>query len=53
MIRRNGEIATIEDIGSLNGTFLNRGSKLEEGVRHTLKAGDEIIIGKIFLTFRT
>jgi len=39
---------TIEDIGSLNGTFVNRGRRLEPGSPATLKDGDEIIIGKTF-----
>jgi len=43
-----GETLTIEDIGSLNGTFVNRGPRLEPGSPATLKDGDEIIIGKTF-----
>jgi pSer/pThr/pTyr-binding forkhead associated (FHA) protein len=39
---------TIEDIGSLNGTFVNRGTRLEPGAPATLKDGDEIIVGKTF-----
>jgi pSer/pThr/pTyr-binding forkhead associated (FHA) protein len=39
---------TIEDIGSLNGTFVNRGSRLEPGAPAALKDGDEIIVGKTF-----
>ncbi len=42
------ETLTIEDIGSLNGTFVNRGPRLEPGSPATLKDGDEIIIGKTF-----
>lgn len=38
----------IEDIGSLNGTFVNRGARLEPGSPVTLKDGDEIIVGKTF-----
>jgi hypothetical protein len=40
---------TIEDIGSLNGTYVNRGSRLVPGSAVELKAGDEVIIGKTFL----
>jgi pSer/pThr/pTyr-binding forkhead associated (FHA) protein len=40
---------TIEDIGSLNGTFVNRGARLSPGSPTELKTGDEIIIGKTFL----
>jgi len=39
---------TIEDIGSLNGTLVNRGRRLEPGSPVELKDGDEIIIGKTF-----
>jgi pSer/pThr/pTyr-binding forkhead associated (FHA) protein len=39
---------TIEDIGSLNGTFVNRGRRLEPGSPAEVKDGDEIIVGKTF-----
>jgi pSer/pThr/pTyr-binding forkhead associated (FHA) protein len=39
---------TVEDIGSLNGTFVNRGRRLEPGSPVALKDGDEIIVGKTF-----
>ena len=41
----------LEDLGSTNGTFVNRGKRLPQGARHTLKDGDEIIVGKTFLRF--
>lgn len=44
----NGSVS-IEDLGSLNGTFVDRGRKLKEGEVYELSPGDEIIIGKIFL----
>lgn len=47
LIRVSDKI-TIEDIGSLNGTFVNRGTRLEPGSPVALKDGDEIIIGKTF-----
>ncbi|HEV8712522.1 MAG TPA: FHA domain-containing protein [Candidatus Binatia bacterium] len=47
LIRVNDTV-TIEDIGSLNGTFVNRGRRLEPGSPAVLKDGDEIIIGKTF-----
>lgn len=40
---------TVEDIGSLNGTYVNRQPRLAPGTPVELKAGDEIIIGKTFL----
>ena len=41
----------IEDLGSTNGTFVNRGPRLLPGNKHPLKHGDEIIVGKTFLKF--
>jgi hypothetical protein len=41
----------IEDLGSTNGTFINRGRRLLPGNRHPLNSGDEIIVGKTFLKF--
>lgn len=50
IIRRN-EQYFIEDLGSTNGTFVNRGRRLLPGDRQQLRDGDEIIIGKTFLRF--
>jgi hypothetical protein len=47
LIRMSDKL-TIEDIGSLNGTFVNRGKRLEPGSPAELKDGDEIIVGKTF-----
>ncbi|OYT71457.1 MAG: hypothetical protein CFK52_08155 [Chloracidobacterium sp. CP2_5A] len=41
----------LEDLGSTNGTFVNRGRRLLPGNRHPLNDGDEIIVGKTFLKF--
>jgi pSer/pThr/pTyr-binding forkhead associated (FHA) protein len=41
----------IEDLGSTNGTFINRGRRLLPGHRQMLQSGDEIIVGKTFLKF--
>ncbi len=41
----------IEDLGSMNGTFVNRGSKLKLGSPQELHDGDEIVVGRIFLNF--
>jgi hypothetical protein len=49
LIRVDGEKLTIEDIGSLNGTYVNRQPRLTVGNPQDLKDGDEIIIGKTFL----
>jgi hypothetical protein len=51
-ITRRGGQYFIEDLGSTNGTFVNRGRRLVPGDRLPLKDGDEIIIGKTFLQFR-
>ncbi|MBI3303338.1 MAG: FHA domain-containing protein [Deltaproteobacteria bacterium] len=45
---RLGDQVTIEDIGSLNGTFVNRSRRLDPGAPVVLKDGDEIIVGKTF-----
>ena len=44
----NGKI-TVEDIGSLNGTYVNRGQRMQPGTPAEIKNGDEVIIGKTFL----
>lgn len=41
----------IEDLGSTNGTFINRGRRLLPGDRQPLRDGDEIVVGKTFLRF--
>lgn len=41
----------VEDLGSTNGTFINRGRRLIPGSRHPLHSGDELILGKTFLKF--
>lgn len=48
---QNG-LYTVEDLGSTNGTFVNRGRRLIPGNPHLLKDGDEIIVGKTFLRFQ-
>ncbi len=42
---------SIEDLGSTNGTFVNRGRRLIPGNAQVLNSGDEIIVGKTFLRF--
>ncbi|MBC7543692.1 MAG: FHA domain-containing protein [Candidatus Sericytochromatia bacterium] len=41
----------IEDTGSLNGTFVNRGARLLPGEPCQVNDGDEIILGKTFFKF--
>lgn len=50
IIRQDGRFV-IEDLGSTNGTFINRGRRLLPGNKNVLNDGDEIIIGKTFLRF--
>jgi hypothetical protein len=50
-ITRRGELYFIEDLGSTNGTFINRGRRLLPGDRQPLRDGDEVIVGKTFLRF--
>ena len=41
----------LEDLGSTNGTFVNRGKRVQPGRLQPLQDGDEIIVGKTFLRF--
>lgn len=50
IIFRNN-VYMIEDLGSTNGTFVNRGRRLLPGSPQVLSEGDEIIVGKTFLRF--
>jgi hypothetical protein len=49
LLRIDGGKITVEDMGSLNGTYVNRQPRLAPGTPVELKSGDEIIIGKTFL----
>jgi hypothetical protein len=51
IIFRDGKY-TIEDLGSTNGTYINRGRRLIPGNPNILNDGDEIIVGKTFLRFK-
>jgi pSer/pThr/pTyr-binding forkhead associated (FHA) protein len=50
ILNRDGQFF-IEDTGSLNGTFVNRGTRLSPGEPHAVRDGDEIILGKTFFKF--
>ncbi len=41
----------LEDLGSLNGTYVNRGPRLLPGSPQVLKHDDEIVMGKTFFRF--
>ncbi len=47
---RNGEYL-LEDMGSLNGTYINRGPRLVPGEPQLINRGDELIMGKTFFRF--
>jgi len=47
----NGEYF-LEDLGSLNGTYVNRGPRLLPGSPQALAADDEIVMGKTFFKFK-
>lgn len=51
VISRDGSFM-VEDLGSTNGTFVNRGRRLLPGAPQVLSDGDEIIVGKTFLRFK-
>ncbi|HQZ95134.1 MAG TPA: FHA domain-containing protein [Pyrinomonadaceae bacterium] len=51
IIRNNGGYF-IEDLGSTNGTYVNRGRRLLPGNAQLLNDGDEVIVGKTFLRFK-
>lgn len=51
IIRRENKYF-VEDLGSTNGTYVNRGRRLLPGTPQPLVDGDEIIVGKTFLRFR-
>lgn len=50
-ISRNNGSYFIEDLGSTNGTYINRGRRLLPGNVQILNDGDEVIVGKTFLRF--
>ena len=50
ILRKNDKYA-IEDLGSTNGTFVNRGRRLVPGAAQQINNGDEIIVGKTFMRF--
>jgi hypothetical protein len=51
IIFRDGQYL-VEDLGSTNGTFVNRGRRLIPGNPQALNDGDELIVGKTFLRFQ-
>jgi len=52
LIRIESGKITVEDIGSLNGTYVNRGPRLQPGNPIELSDGAEVIVGKTFLKLK-
>jgi pSer/pThr/pTyr-binding forkhead associated (FHA) protein len=50
-IYRSNDSYFIEDLGSTNGTYVNRGRRLLPGTPQQISDGDEVIVGKTFLRF--
>jgi pSer/pThr/pTyr-binding forkhead associated (FHA) protein len=49
IIHRSGMDYTLEDVGSTNGTYVNR-KKIQPHVPQSIKTGDELRFGKLSLT---
>jgi pSer/pThr/pTyr-binding forkhead associated (FHA) protein len=49
VIHRAGAAYTVEDLGSTNGTFINK-KKIQPHAPQAIKAGDELRFGKLALT---
>ncbi|MBI4853598.1 MAG: protein kinase [Acidobacteria bacterium] len=51
IIHRSGDKVSIEDLGSTNGTYINRGERLQPKKTYLLNSGDEICLGETFVKF--
>lgn len=51
VIHLSGANYTLEDMGSTNGTFVNR-KKVQPNVPHAIKPGDELRFGKLAFSFK-
>jgi len=51
VIHRSGADYTVEDMGSTNGTYVNR-KKVQPNVPQAIKPGDEIRFGKLAFSFK-
>jgi len=52
LVVKEGKFYVAEDIGTMNGTFLN-GKKLANGVLTPIKDGDDFVLCRLALTFKT
>jgi pSer/pThr/pTyr-binding forkhead associated (FHA) protein len=51
-VRANGGVYSLVDEGSANGTFVGK-TRLPPQVPHTLRSGDRVRVGKVWLELRT
>ena len=51
VIHRSGADYTVEDMGSTNGTYVNR-KKVQPNVPQAIKPGDELRFGKLSFSFK-
>ena len=52
LVIKDGKFFIAEEIGTMNGTFLN-GQRLPNGVLTPLKDGDELVLCRLGLTFKS
>jgi CRP-like cAMP-binding protein len=52
LVMKDAKFFVAEEIGTMNGTFLN-GKKLANGVLTPIKDGDELVLCRLALTFKT
>src|SRR6266542_4198102 len=52
LVIKDGKFFVADEIGTMNGTFLN-GQRLPNGVLTPLKDGDELVLCRLGLTFKT
>lgn len=52
VLERRGAQFWLTDLDSRNGTFVNRGERLAPSQKQEIKIGDEIVIGKTFLSLQ-
>jgi pSer/pThr/pTyr-binding forkhead associated (FHA) protein len=51
LLLKNGTYYVAEEIGTMNGTYLN-GKKLPTGVLTPIKDGDELLLCRVPVTFK-
>jgi len=51
VIHRSGADYTVEDMGSTNGTYVNR-KKVQPNIPQAIKPGDELRFGKLTFSFK-